>query len=157
MSKLSSPMISAECQNVSGFHFEGHFIKLCSRVPPYQIVSQEWQSSRQIFYSLFELLRTLAKRELREKILHHETESIPVLIKQFRQNSAEYDELRRRGHSSGMSQHREGMIIVEQWVIPEKELNLIVQLLSANTSKKSLMSSRTWSNKSIYGHFGIYK
>ncbi|OQD95223.1 hypothetical protein PENSOL_c021G01060 [Penicillium solitum] len=140
--KLSSSMVSAERQTVFSFHFEEHFIHCVQGFHPAKLYHEDYEREqtldkilRQIFYSLFEPCAPWQNENL-EKSLRRKTESIQILIKQIRQNAAEYDELRIIGHSPGMAQHREGSITAEQWDNPEKALDLIVQLLSPNTSKK---------------------
>ncbi|KAJ5421053.1 hypothetical protein N7465_003572 [Penicillium sp. CMV-2018d] len=163
ISKLSSSMVSAECQTVFGFHFEEHFIQR-GRVEPSNFgfyfeehfihcvrgfhpaildyVDDEREHTsldknlRQIFHSLFEPCAHWQNENL-EKTLHGTRMSIQILIERLRQSAAEYDQLRMRGHPPGMSQHREDLITAEQWDNTEKALNLIVQLLPPNTSKKS--------------------
>ena len=140
--KLSSSMVSAERQTMFGFCFEEHFIHCVQGFHPAKLYHAGYEREqaldntlRQIFYSLFEPCAPWQKENL-DKSLRRKIEAIQILIKQLRQGAAEYDELRVRGHSPGMAQHRGGSLTAEQWDNPEKALNLIVQLLSPNTSKK---------------------
>lgn len=141
--KLSSSMIGAERQTVLGFHFEEHLIHCVQGFHPAALYHADYEreqrldkSLRQIFHSLFEPCAPWQTENL-GKSLDGKTESIKILIQQLRLSAAEYDELRMRGHSLGMSQHREGLITAEQWDNTEKALNLIVPLLFLNTSTKS--------------------
>lgn len=144
--KLSSSMVNAERQTVFGFHFEEHFIHCVQGFHPARLYYADYEREekldkilRQIFYSLFEpcALWQIWQNKNLEKSLRRKSESIQTLIKQLPQNAAEYDELRIRGHSLSMTPHLGCSITAEKWDTPEKALNLIVQLLSPNTSQES--------------------
>ncbi|KAJ5950424.1 uncharacterized protein N7479_008837 [Penicillium vulpinum] len=118
-------------------------IKCAERFHPAKLCYEEYDSLdkmlRQIFHSLFQPCATWKKEYNMklEKRLDRKRRYIQTLVSSLRDHVAEYDEIRMRAISQGISWNREGSFTAEQWNESKKALDWIVQALSPDTSGKS--------------------